>query len=653
MSWNITINTDYGHGYSDGRYLNLYCTQSQNVNDNTSTIYWCLSAVGGSVSYYSTGPTSVVINGTTVYYSGRVDWSSRTFPAAKGSVTSSTTVPHNSDGTKSISVSVTTAVEVFATQTYSATWSLETIPRASAPTVDVNNITLNDILTISTNRHSSNFTHNLLYSTDDSTFTLFATGIGSSYAWTVPYDIASSFPNSTSGTLYIKCRTYNGTNYIGSNKINITINIPDNSTTKPSIDTIPIVEGNALKPSAFNTVFVQSLSDLTVTPTASGKYSATIVDCETTILDVPYIHTVTSGTIDSITSATINTSGTINVSVTVTDSRGYSNTSTTTVAIVPYSEPSITSLTATQVNGKITAIISGLVSSVSNLNTATLTLQYKSVEATTYNTTTVTLTNPYNFNETKEINISGLLAGTPYVIVATLEDENTSVSSLINTNLSVDITKARSGYIAIPINGKIYDCDYMQTVSASSWDSGTDVDAPSTLNGMKLDNELNIVVGYTTDKYITHSPINYKTTWARDSVNEFIVDINTVFNKVFCLGESNLYYYTANGSSYTLSSLALPALSSGDVWKFIVGNDYRLYIISQNGIIYYRGIADNTWHQTRFVPNVGTYSGNAKTPTSLAPISSGKFYATPNSLVALLNTVTGWGFYRTPTISYR
>ena len=60
----------------DGRYMYVYCTQSKDIATNTSTINWTLTVTGGNSAYYSTGPTTVNINGTQVYYKKRVEWNS-------------------------------------------------------------------------------------------------------------------------------------------------------------------------------------------------------------------------------------------------------------------------------------------------------------------------------------------------------------------------------------------------------------------------------------------------------------------------------------------------------------------------------------------------------------------------------------------------
>ena len=52
----------------DGRYMTLSCSQSKDVETNKSTITWTLTSTGGNDKYYSTGPTTVKINETEVYY---------------------------------------------------------------------------------------------------------------------------------------------------------------------------------------------------------------------------------------------------------------------------------------------------------------------------------------------------------------------------------------------------------------------------------------------------------------------------------------------------------------------------------------------------------------------------------------------------------
>lgn len=126
----------------DGRYLQLTITETVNTIANTSTLNWTLQSVGGSSTYYTIDATTVTINGTQVYYKARTAWDSKVFPAAKGSTSGSLTVPHNSDGSKTITVGFSTRVYVFGPVDYGGSMTLTKIDR-TAPTVScsVSNIT--------------------------------------------------------------------------------------------------------------------------------------------------------------------------------------------------------------------------------------------------------------------------------------------------------------------------------------------------------------------------------------------------------------------------------------------------------------------------------------------------------------------------------
>lgn len=117
-----------------GRYLKLTCTQTKDTATNKSTINWTLTSTGGTSSYYSTGATTVKINGTTVYSKSRVSWDAKVFPAATGSVSGTLTVSHNTNGDKSISVSLSTAIYTTSITTKSGTWTLDSIPRQATIT---------------------------------------------------------------------------------------------------------------------------------------------------------------------------------------------------------------------------------------------------------------------------------------------------------------------------------------------------------------------------------------------------------------------------------------------------------------------------------------------------------------------------------------
>ena len=119
-----------------GRYMYLTCTQVKDIATNKSKIKWTLTVTGGTSNYYDAGPTTVKINGVTVYSKERTAWDTYQFPAARGSVSGELDVAHNNDGSKSITCSITTAIfwGAASVETHSGTWTLDKIPRAATIT---------------------------------------------------------------------------------------------------------------------------------------------------------------------------------------------------------------------------------------------------------------------------------------------------------------------------------------------------------------------------------------------------------------------------------------------------------------------------------------------------------------------------------------
>lgn len=176
----------------EGRYLQLTITEKVDVAKNQSTLYWTLTSVGGSSLYYSIAATSVKINGTEVYSKGATDWSSKVFPAAKGSKNGQLVVSHNADGSKKIQVDFQTRVWYSDAVNYGSEMTLTKIDRSS-PTINlvVSNITANS-LQISANSNVA--CDRWRYSVDGGkTYTQFSTQSGTSVSTT----ISSLSPNTT------------------------------------------------------------------------------------------------------------------------------------------------------------------------------------------------------------------------------------------------------------------------------------------------------------------------------------------------------------------------------------------------------------------------------------------------------------------------
>lgn len=184
----------------EGRYLQLTITETVNVAANTSTLSWTLTSAGGSAVYYTVDTTTVTINGTTVYEKARTNWEDRIFPAAKGSVSGTITVAHNSDGTKTVDVGFSTRVYIFGPQEYGGTMTLTNIDR-TAPTVScsVSGITAYGFKISASSSATADIWQ---YSTNGGTsWTQFSTTAGTSASITL-----SSLSPNTSYSVRVKAR---------------------------------------------------------------------------------------------------------------------------------------------------------------------------------------------------------------------------------------------------------------------------------------------------------------------------------------------------------------------------------------------------------------------------------------------------------------
>lgn len=109
--------------------MQVYCKQTQNGSEkNSSTIEWKLSVIGRS-EWIDTGPTELVIGGKTVCSIEFKPWEYGKFPVAQGSTSGRIEIPHNSDGTKKITVKLSTAIFYHAVNEYVEEWELDPIPR--------------------------------------------------------------------------------------------------------------------------------------------------------------------------------------------------------------------------------------------------------------------------------------------------------------------------------------------------------------------------------------------------------------------------------------------------------------------------------------------------------------------------------------------
>lgn len=381
---------------------------TQNVASNKTTITAKLYFTNQYAISIGSRTHTITINGKTqTITSGNITTAGKHYI---GSV--SVDVPHNSDGTKSISMSFVFSLKATLSGAYyesmssSTTASLNTIPRASTPSLSASSVAMGSSVTINTNRASSSFTHTLTYAFGSISDTI-ASSVKDSTTWKPALSLASQIPKATSETATITCKTYNGSTLIGTTTETITLTVP--SSVVPSISSITVTD--FMDYLSTYDGYVQNKSKAKIVVSASGSYSSTITAYKITANGATY-------TSNSPTTEPLKTSGTNTISVTVTDSRGRTATKSTTILVLAYTSPTISSLKAIRCdssgnadeNGSYMKVtVSASITALNDKNNKTFNLQYKKDNETAY-TTYQTYTSDYEYNSTAIISI-----GTDYI----------------------------------------------------------------------------------------------------------------------------------------------------------------------------------------------------------------------------------------------
>lgn len=206
-----------------------------------------------------------------------------------------------------------------------------------ATTPSLSNVTCGSQATISCARNSSNFTVEISYTFSGTTAAI-QSGKINSCTWTPSYELAKKIPTKTSENVTVTCVTKNGTATVGTKTKTVTLSVPDNATTKPKfdsdrlrLDVVSDLEGD------LGAVYIRGFSGIRAAFDAQSEYS----EIDSYSLSVGTQKA--SGNPATIT--TLQDEGTVSVTATVTDKRGYSSTVTTSVMILPYRTPRVSPYT--------------------------------------------------------------------------------------------------------------------------------------------------------------------------------------------------------------------------------------------------------------------------------------------------------------------
>lgn len=290
-------------------------TVSQSVSGNSSVIrIWCNLISDSYASVYGvTAPLTVYVNGTGAIEQVGVNIAQNSKQLLWVKEYS---VPHNSDGTKTVPLSLKVDINTggYGSAEYRWNYQLATIPRASPIRASAG--TLGTAMNLTIDRKSSSFTHTVRYNWQGTTGTV-GTGIGTSTNYTPPLSFANNIPNSTSGTITFYCDTYSGSTLVGTSQTTATLTVP--SSVVPTTGGLTLEEtASAMKGISTSTEFAQILSRVKATVTgAVGAYGSTIKSYSITVVDQNLTVTTNGGVFDY-----FKNNGTFTVRATVTDSRG-------------------------------------------------------------------------------------------------------------------------------------------------------------------------------------------------------------------------------------------------------------------------------------------------------------------------------------------
>jgi hypothetical protein len=340
------------------------------------------------------------------------------------------TITHDADGGKYIGFSggifFGSGVSP-GTLTGSGSATLQTIPRATTPSLSETNVTMGESITIDLPRATSSFTHNLSYKFGNASGTI-ATGAGTSATFTIPTSLSAQLPNAASGTGNIICDTYNGSTLIGSKTVSFVATVP--ASVVPVISSVTVSDTVQSIQTKFG-VFVQNKSKARVVTTAEGAQGSSISNYKVTVDGTNY-----SGA--DITTNYLASAGDIEIKVTVTDTRGRTATKSQTVNVLEYRNPSIRTFSVYRCTDDGTEddeasgaklVIAFDIAPIENKNTRSYTVQTKNQDESGSAWTTILSGNVYAYDSSYIKTGSVLDTDCSYLVRLTVADYFMSVTA--------------------------------------------------------------------------------------------------------------------------------------------------------------------------------------------------------------------------------
>lgn len=302
------------------------------------------------------------------------------------------------------------------TLNYYAVWE------ATGSTVSTTDGTLGVQQTLTITPLDPSYVHTLRYDFAGQTGTI-ASNVATSTTWTPSIGLAEYLTDAASAACTIYCDSYDTNNVlVGTTQTTITLSVPSN--VKCTIASVTLAETVAGINAKFS-AFVQNKSIISVTGTfnsgsGSPAYGATVQSVTVTINGQTLNG---NGQLTNI----LNTSGTNSYTMTITDSRGRTDSYTSTFNVLAYNAPSV-SMTAERdasTNSTINVSYGWTISACSNLNDKSITITY---EDSGGNSTDVPIT-PGTYSGTGTYAITGTDISDSYDITVTVTDFFASVTN--------------------------------------------------------------------------------------------------------------------------------------------------------------------------------------------------------------------------------
>nr|DAH34374.1 MAG TPA: baseplate protein [Bacteriophage sp.] len=321
-------------------YWSAAQSQDGNYSDVTATLYYSRTNSGYTTS--GTWSGGITIDGQRTAASRHVEISLNSYTMA---VSATVRVYHNADGSRDVTISADGRISgtTLSSTSISATVTLDTIPRASVPTLNKSSIAMGEEIIIYTNSKKTGFVHTVRYTFAGDGYAEDFDG-KTAYNWfalTPRKDLASRIPNAASGTCTIYLKTWSDgslTEQIGDEQsVSFTLRVPADAAPTVSSGWATAAADNSGGKAASLKGFISGFSKAQITFAAgkiSTKYGASIAG-----------YTITCGGV-SAESAPYKTGVLFGKSAQiicrVTDSRGMYAEQTLTVNLYSYAAPTLT-----------------------------------------------------------------------------------------------------------------------------------------------------------------------------------------------------------------------------------------------------------------------------------------------------------------------